>query len=315
MVRRKSARKSEPVSATTQEEAASVGPFQIEIKEEENEIEILSDPKPFEQQANSELYDSKVENVPIMMIIDDDPPVETEQNENVKGSQAESSAGDDDPIVKEFPVYLSSKLADQLHLFQYPVRSAARPYTHASGEPILECRVKPQAGVVQVDVPIQQSRFYDREKADKWDMVDRQTLSGVMTTSEGYMVGVFLKDELHLTPLKGSVQLRPSFAYIDKDTQAERELARSVRLETTKSKEIRAVQMSIKATDGSAPRYSLALAAQKRAETEEFQTMRWNDKDTTDAWELAEQLQTKHKLVLEPSQPISSYLDFVSSQR
>jgi len=42
---------------------------------------------------------------------------------------------EDDPVVRELPVYLSLELASQLYLLQYPLRSADRPYSDDGGGP------------------------------------------------------------------------------------------------------------------------------------------------------------------------------------
>ncbi|KAK9234884.1 Sin-like protein conserved region-domain-containing protein [Lipomyces kononenkoae] len=218
---------------------------------------------------------------------------------------------DDDPIVTSFPIYLSSRLASNLHIFQYPVRPNTRPYTGSRGEPVLDLRTKPQSGLIQVDVPINTTQFYDHEKGEKWGAVDRQTLGGVTTTSDGYMIGIFKNGELHLTPVKGTCQLRPSFTYVDKDAQTEKEIARSVKQDPTKPTEIRAVQMTVKSSDDSAPRYSGALAARKRAEDEEYVEMRWYDKDTEDAWYLADQLLSASREPLIPATTKDEYIDLI----
>ncbi|KAK9329753.1 Sin-like protein conserved region-domain-containing protein [Lipomyces starkeyi] len=220
-------------------------------------------------------------------------------------------ADDDDPIVKSFPIYLSSRLASHLHIFQYPVRPNTRPYTGSQGEPVLDLRVKPDSGIVQVDVPINTTHFYDHEKGEKWGAVDRQTLGGVMTQSEGYMIGIFKDGELHLTPVKGTCQLRPSFTYVDKDAQTEKEIARSFKQDPAKPKEIRAVQMTVKSSDDSAPRYSGALAARKRAEDEEFVEMHWYDKDTEEAWDLADHLRSASREPLIPATTRDEYIDLI----
>ncbi|KAK9243454.1 Sin-like protein conserved region-domain-containing protein [Lipomyces tetrasporus] len=218
---------------------------------------------------------------------------------------------DDDPIVRSYPIYLSSRLASNLHIFQYPVRPNTRPYTGSQGEPVLDIRLKPDSGLVHVDVPIDTTKFYDHEKGEKWGAVDRQTLGGVMNKSEGYMIGIFKDGELHLTPVKGTCQLRPSFTYVDRDVQAEKEIARSVKQDPAKPKEIRAVQMTVKSSDDSSPRHSGALAARKRAEDEEFIEMHWYDKDTEEAWDLAEQLRSDSREPLIPATTKEEYIDLI----
>ncbi|KAK9466455.1 DNA-directed RNA polymerase III subunit Rpc5 [Lipomyces arxii] len=218
---------------------------------------------------------------------------------------------EDDPIVEEFPIYLSSQLDSSMHIFQYPVRPNTRPYTRSNGEGVLNIRIKPETGIVNIDVPINTKKFYDTEKGEKWGSVDRQTLSGVLNKSEGYMIGIFKDGELHLTPVKSTCQLRPSFVYVDKDIQTEREIARSIKHDSSKPKEVRAVQMSAKSSDDTAPRYSGALAARKRAEEEQFVELQWYDKDTEEAWEIADQLQCSNRGKLTAITTLEQYIDML----
>ncbi|KAK7203263.1 Sin-like protein conserved region-domain-containing protein [Myxozyma melibiosi] len=232
--------------------------------------------------------------------------------EGVEPASAQEADDSDDPIVQTVPVFLSSQLSEHLHIMQYPVRSQSRPYTGSQGEPILDFRFKPKAGVVQVDVPINaQSQFYDREKGERWGGVERQTLSGVVNKPEGYMIGIFQNGELHLTPVAGNAQLRPSFSYVDKDAQTEKDLARTVRQDPAKSKEIRAVQMTVKSADNQAPRYSGALSARKNADDEPFKSLPWFDKDTEVAWELAEKLKAGERGALAAHTSKSAYSDML----
>ncbi len=48
--------------------------------------------------------------------------------------------------------------------------------------------------------------------------MDHMTLksSRLLTDSSNYAIGVLNEGELHLTPLKGIVSLRPTFSYLDK---------------------------------------------------------------------------------------------------
>ncbi|KAK9457101.1 Sin-like protein conserved region-domain-containing protein [Dipodascopsis uninucleata] len=215
----------------------------------------------------------------------------------------------DDPVVKEFPIFITSQLASKIHIFQYPVRPSTLPYANTNGEGILDFRLKPDSGLVEVDVPINTTRFYDKEKSEKWELVDRQTLNGILSESSGYMIGIFKDNELHLTPIAGTCQLRPGLAHVDKDSKTEKDIAKSIKQDPTKAKEVRAVQMSAKSTDDLSPRYSGAISARRRAEDERFTEMGWFDKDTEQAWELADQLLCSNKQLLLSITSKEEYID------
>jgi DNA-directed RNA polymerase-3 subunit RPC5 len=56
----------------------------------------------------------------------------------------------------------------QFYVLQYPTRDKNKPYDAAHGSTPLELRVKPKAGMVEVDVPTDVHQNYDRAKGIKW---------------------------------------------------------------------------------------------------------------------------------------------------
>ncbi|XP_033630773.1 DNA-directed RNA polymerase III subunit RPC5-like [Asterias rubens] len=140
---------------------------------------------------------------------------------------------DDDPVVEEVDVYLSKSLAENLYLFQYPVRPSGMPYDDFQH---LVARVKPKQKMVELEIGLDtQNSNYDKSRGEQIsinvdganpignqtfqsDVMDKQVLassSGMASTSR-YAVGILKDGELHLTPLHGLAQLRPNFAYLDK---------------------------------------------------------------------------------------------------
>ncbi|MGH0124054.1 UNVERIFIED_CONTAM: hypothetical protein FKN15_034462 [Acipenser sinensis] len=149
------------------------------------------------------------------------------------------SSEDDDPIIQEIDVYLAKSLADKLYLFQYPVRPAAMTYDIAH----LSAKIKPKQQKVEVELAIDSmSPNYCRSKGEQialnvdgttteenntysTKLMDKQTFSSIQATTNTsrYAAAVFRKGELHLTPLHGILQLRPSFSYLDKADSKHRE--------------------------------------------------------------------------------------------
>ena len=143
----------------------------------------------------------------------------------------------DDPVVQEVDVYLSKQLADHLYLFQYPVRPAHMPYDDVSH---LAARIKPEQQKVELELSVNTDspnyakskgehyahdvdgactsledgaqRYYNSDKLDKQMLVS--TPVGVSPST--FVAGIYKDGELHLTPLKGVIQLRPSFQYLDR---------------------------------------------------------------------------------------------------
>lgn len=145
---------------------------------------------------------------------------------------------EDDPVVAEVDVYLAQTLADNLYLFQYPVRPADLSYDNI---PHIGARIKPEQKKVEVELSINtnSSNYYGprgeqiahdvdgstpssaSEAKDSFftsDKMDKQVLTSSLATQDvsRYTVGVLREGELHLTPIHGALQLRPSFEYLNK---------------------------------------------------------------------------------------------------
>ncbi|XP_023210358.1 DNA-directed RNA polymerase III subunit RPC5-like [Centruroides sculpturatus] len=153
---------------------------------------------------------------------------------------------DDDPVVEEIDVYLSKSLADNLYLFQYPVRPSNMTYNDVED---IQARVKPKQQKVELELPLNvQSSNYDKGKGEQIALnvdgrhggensyfsssfMDKQKLtsSKAVSSSAQYAIGLLRPGkELHLTPLHAIIQLRPSFTYLDQsDSRAKAELKES----------------------------------------------------------------------------------------
>ncbi|KAI8089797.1 DNA-directed RNA polymerase III subunit Rpc5 [Halteromyces radiatus] len=156
---------------------------------------------------------------------------------------------EDDPIVGEFPVFLSNQLASSLYLLQYPMRNT--PFGPRQGPE--KARIKPKAKMIQLDLPLDtRSRYYNTERGEDFamgmhdkaiktaydrrmeeheeeqrfgarnkkqedELLDRMTLTSTeVPTQTKYLVGVMHNGELHVTPLSTVIQMRPGFNYLDK---------------------------------------------------------------------------------------------------
>ncbi|XP_035261549.1 DNA-directed RNA polymerase III subunit RPC5 [Anguilla anguilla] len=151
-----------------------------------------------------------------------------------------ASGEDDDPIIQEIDVYLAKSLADKLYLFQYPVRPATMTYDDVSH---LSAKIKPKQQKVELEMAINTvSPNYCHGKGEQialnvdgvapddsniyaMKMMDKQSFSSIQATTNTsrYAAAVFRKGELHLTPLHGILQMRPSFSYLDKADSRHRE--------------------------------------------------------------------------------------------
>jgi DNA-directed RNA polymerase-3 subunit RPC5 len=139
---------------------------------------------------------------------------------------------DGDEIVKEIDVVLSQDLIDQLYVMQYPLRPLWRGYDNSQLEAM---RFKQGQQVLEMEYRLkdeekskeQQTRISSATTGQEFDDPTRsmQTYtvrSSVVPNKSNYLVGLYRGDELHVTPLKGVMQMRPSFAYIDQSAEAKR---------------------------------------------------------------------------------------------
>ncbi|XP_061562533.1 DNA-directed RNA polymerase III subunit RPC5 isoform X1 [Phycodurus eques] len=151
-----------------------------------------------------------------------------------------ASGDDDDPIIEEIDVYLAKSLAEKLYLLQYPVRPSTMTYDDVN---LLAAKIKPKQQRVELQMAMDtKSPNYCRSKGEQIalnvdgtgyeesntysvKMMDNQTFSSIQATTNTsrYAAAIFRKGELHVTPLTGILQMRPSFAYLDKADNKTRE--------------------------------------------------------------------------------------------
>lgn len=73
-----------------------------------------------------------------------------------------------DPIKASYDVYIKPSMSHgrQIYVLQFPNRE--QPYNKDNHSQPLKLRIKPEAGMVELDVPVDAWRNYDREKGIKW---------------------------------------------------------------------------------------------------------------------------------------------------
>ncbi|KAJ2744735.1 hypothetical protein GGI19_006573 [Coemansia pectinata] len=138
----------------------------------------------------------------------------------------------DEEIVAEIPIYLTHRIAKNLHLLQYPQRTSSVK-TGVLNPSV--ARLKPIHGQIEMDIQLDvTSPMYSKERgrelgvglSDNGRILDIQTLVSVnIPKSSNYMAGVFREGALHMTPIEKITQLQPSLKYLDR--VAEKELAAS----------------------------------------------------------------------------------------
>ncbi|XP_046406356.1 DNA-directed RNA polymerase III subunit RPC5-like [Ischnura elegans] len=202
-----------------------------------------------------------------------------------------------DRVVFEAPVMLSTSLAKKLYLYQYPVRPKHLKYDEL---PIVRSKIKPHHQEVELELQLNtRSPNYDVGKGEQIvlncssakgqpesseyesGMMDKHILrSGprVVENACSYCIGVFQDGELLVTPIRGIVQLQPSFPYLDADRQP-KEDAKEVEDENAEED---AQKINVKFARQESDRFkkaremSFGFLNKKRAEEQWFSTNFYN---------------------------------------
>ncbi|TMW69325.1 hypothetical protein Poli38472_001481 [Pythium oligandrum] len=123
-----------------------------------------------------------------------------------------SSMTEDDPIVCEIPVHLAENLRKNVFMVQFPLRPAYRPMPQAPRA----ARIKPAHQILQLDYDLDhKSEHFDGDAEDYLKQKHLRLQSSSVPALTNYAVGVFREGQLHLTPISGVLQMRPSLAHID----------------------------------------------------------------------------------------------------
>ncbi|GBP19972.1 DNA-directed RNA polymerase III subunit RPC5 [Eumeta japonica] len=178
---------------------------------------------------------------------------------------------EDDPVVQEIPVFFSQTLADNLYVFQYPVKPADRNWNEAK---VVNAAIKPENQFVKLEVAL--DTYSDKYSSSKGEQIalntdgqqefskyakekDREKhpyfKDGIMNKivyegrspsidTSNYIVAILQDKELHCTPVKGIVQLRPSYSYFDQQDKRKKELDRMENSDD--EEEVEAQQVTVK---------------------------------------------------------------------
>eukprot|EP00026_Physarum_polycephalum_P005152 Phypoly_transcript_05181.p1 GENE.Phypoly_transcript_05181~~Phypoly_transcript_05181.p1 ORF type:complete len:577 (+),score=111.30 Phypoly_transcript_05181:182-1912(+) len=228
----------------------------------------------------------------------------------------QSTADEEDEVVKEIDVYISQNLANNLSIFQYPLRQPWRKYPMTR---LNEIKQKPGHQRVEMSFsPETSTEFYDGDNMVK---PPATTLaSSVVQLKTNYAIGIFRKDEIHLTPLQSIYQFRPSFAYLDaadearklmqkKDEKEEEESAPMDVDDEFKTVAPRPVQLQYRFKESArgAQRPTLAQL-RKIEESEPWQIFKFHDFDTEETTQELEKLFDTTRENIVSDVPVNKYL-------
>ena len=77
---------------------------------------------------------------------------------------------DSDPIISTYDIYIKPNISEgrQVYVLQFPNRDSKQHYSAEHGAQPTNLRIKPVAGMVEVDIPMPVYDNYDRQKGVKW---------------------------------------------------------------------------------------------------------------------------------------------------
>lgn len=214
---------------------------------------------------------------------------------------------EEDPVVQEIPVFLSQALAQNLYIYQYPVRPANRDWKDVK---VVNACVKPRNKMVRLEVGLdtysdrycsskgeqialntdgqQESSWHVKEKDKsqyfKHGVMDKIVYesSGPCTETQHYAVAILQDKELHCTPIQGIIQMRPSYSYYDK--QDKRKTDKNKADSEDEEKEPEAQQVTVKFA-----RQETEVSKKAREKSYETITQRMNEEPWFDAlWKSSE---------------------------
>jgi len=118
-----------------------------------------------------------------------------------------------DPIVRRYEVFLTNNLANNLFLFQYPLRAKTRPYDFNQ---LTEVRFKKEHKKMEMEFELNtQSEHYDQDNPQS--MSSFTLASKVVPLRTNYAVGVTRGNHLHITPLQNILQFKTSLEHLERD--------------------------------------------------------------------------------------------------
>ena len=172
----------------------------------------------------------------------------------------EEGSEDGDPVVRELDVFLSHSLANALYLLQFPLQNKHSADATEMLRAATECRMKPHRHLLEVDLALD-TECSNFDPDSRLSAPTRTLKSHAVPAKANYAVGALRGNELHLTPLSTTLQMRPSFKLLDeldeKDKQASGQAKDDPRA--------RAAARKAEASSGAPDVYKVTI---KRAETE-----------------------------------------------
>jgi DNA-directed RNA polymerase III subunit RPC5 len=164
---------------------------------------------------------------------------------------------DDDPVIKTYDVFVSNQLKDHIYLLQYPIRNPDEQYYDDFAP--FNARIRPKEGSMEVDVSINRPPARELDRKDSavnsdTNAMTRQRLSGKSQLNQANYFAAVINggtsipfsvdvDEMHLSPVAATLQLRPNFHYYDVHSGGEKKKRGHLENGISIAKQPRAIQV------------------------------------------------------------------------
>lgn len=125
-----------------------------------------------------------------------------------------------DEVVKELDVYLSSSAeSEEVFLLQFPVRSARR-----GAERFVGARIRRKNQMLELETEVVQDSHFDDEAPLAMKLKRRKLSSLLVSPATNYGVVTQRGDgNLHIVPLKTTLQMRPDLSHVDDKSRSDQQ--------------------------------------------------------------------------------------------
>jgi hypothetical protein len=122
----------------------------------------------------------------------------------------------DDEVVMEMDVYLTQELANQLHVFQYPLRPQWKPIDASALKAV---RHRKGQKTVQLEVELN-TAAPSYNLSSRYPLKTSMLASTLVPAQTNQCIGVVADGKLHLTPIHAVIQMRPTLQHLDEEDAA-----------------------------------------------------------------------------------------------
>ncbi|KAJ3201223.1 DNA-directed RNA polymerase III subunit RPC5 [Clydaea vesicula] len=232
----------------------------------------------------------------------------------------EDLENEENEVLAEYKVLITQQLSNCLYQLQFPTRlhKFSNEFEPKVG------RIKPTSKQLELEVPFtDNNEHYDRRKGfnfgsglhnkpmksateslfqsqdENLPSLSSQTfVSELIPNAANYMIGVINQDELHLTPLSGTLRLSPGFQYLDKIHEKEKSLNQRVNAQEEKENdpdkviESKLIQVQMKKREESKEEAEKAnqLKLRKQIEDESWSNLVLFNQNTDESIDLVDHL-------------------------